>query len=543
MSKNSSLEDTAVGYNDAKCKEIDVGIEECHQQIVTIIYQGYKKEFIVTIVGIDTYTFTAPTKRNYIVNQDDLDLTGGILLITYTDGVSKEIDIKEKANEMEIVGFDKTTVGEQTITIRYDIAGIRLTAEYNVFVDNAVELQINGLETNEDIVLDADTAETVSMRILGFDYKNVLVKFTADSIISLTETDETDNKFEYKITGIEKGKTILTIVVVEKNEDGQEGVELARFEKTIIVTKTINMRFNKESIELGQDETTTLKIYGLPSAGASWKISYPRFVRVFQTGINGEYNVKSLERGTGEIVATITFTDNEVVTLKCPVTVKYPYSLSLDKTEVELTAGEFTTVTVNGLPDNAELNANISYSITNNEITVEETETFGVYKIIANSGTTENIIIDITITIDGEDYQLQTAVKVNGLITNLTTDEVINHNTEYLQKMIDETSEAGGGIVVIPKGTYYFGMGGTRAGVSEYVIKCKDNVKVVGAGVSEEQNTTLIPYGAMSLSVGGRDMFYFNDYEEDNGANYLVNADFSNFIIDGSLIVGKTFET
>ena len=25
MSKNSSLEDTAVGYNDAKCREIDAG--------------------------------------------------------------------------------------------------------------------------------------------------------------------------------------------------------------------------------------------------------------------------------------------------------------------------------------------------------------------------------------------------------------------------------------------------------------------------------------------------------------------------------------
>lgn len=37
MSKNSSLEDTAVGYNDEKCKEIDAGIDECYSEIISII--------------------------------------------------------------------------------------------------------------------------------------------------------------------------------------------------------------------------------------------------------------------------------------------------------------------------------------------------------------------------------------------------------------------------------------------------------------------------------------------------------------------------
>ena len=47
MSKNSSLEDTAVGYNDAKCKEIDIGIEECHQSIVTIIKEAIEQEIVI----------------------------------------------------------------------------------------------------------------------------------------------------------------------------------------------------------------------------------------------------------------------------------------------------------------------------------------------------------------------------------------------------------------------------------------------------------------------------------------------------------------
>ena len=38
MSKNSSLEDTAVGYNDEKCKGIDAGIDECYSEIISIIH-------------------------------------------------------------------------------------------------------------------------------------------------------------------------------------------------------------------------------------------------------------------------------------------------------------------------------------------------------------------------------------------------------------------------------------------------------------------------------------------------------------------------
>ena len=49
MSKNSSLEDTAVGYNDTKCKEIDAGIEDCHQQIVTIIKEEIEQEVVTPI--------------------------------------------------------------------------------------------------------------------------------------------------------------------------------------------------------------------------------------------------------------------------------------------------------------------------------------------------------------------------------------------------------------------------------------------------------------------------------------------------------------
>jgi len=124
------------------------------------------------------------------------------------------------------------------------------------------------------------------------------------------------------------------------------------------------------------------------------------------------------------------------------------------------------------------------------------------------------------------------------LIKNSTNFSDMQYNTNKLQELVDIASENNGGTVKIPAGTYYFSPGGTNVrNVEMYVIKCKDNVEIIGAGMDEINGTILKPVGNYDLPL---DMFYYIDYddngfkEEDKDA-YLINADFRDFVIDSEL--------
>ena len=149
----------------------------------------------------------------------------------------------------------------------------------------------------------------------------------------------------------------------------------------------------------------------------------------------------------------------------------------------------------------------------------------------------------------------------------------MKNNTINLQNIIDLISENGGGSITLPAGTYYFSQGGTSSRGSRYAIRCRNNVHIKGVGTNENQTknlTVLKPYyNAASGSRGSMDMFYFNNYADTGYGNvnisttrdvtfknitrdsevlsnqtvYLINADFSNFVIDGESVHGGTYTT
>ena len=68
---------------------------------------------------------SAPTKTTYEVG-DTLDLTGGKITVSYNNGTSVDIDI----NGTMIKGFDSTTTGEKTVTVKY--SGFTVTFKVTV---------------------------------------------------------------------------------------------------------------------------------------------------------------------------------------------------------------------------------------------------------------------------------------------------------------------------------------------------------------------------------------------------------------------------
>lgn len=155
-------------------------------------------------------------------------------------------------------------------------------------------------------------------------------------------------------------------------------------------------------------------------------------------------------------------------------------------------------------------------------------------------------------------------ITLNSLVANSTDSKVIAENTKKLQDAMNRVSDAGGGTVYLPSGTFYFGRGGMNnsSEQEDFVIKCRNNVHLKGAGTNENSSsyTVLKPVYNSPKASGGLDMFYFNNYKDtkygqgittstvrnvsyvnasgstvtwNNQTVYLINADFSDFVIDG----------
>lgn len=122
------------------------------------------------------------------------------------------------------------------------------------------------------------------------------------------------------------------------------------------------------------------------------------------------------------------------------------------------------------------------------------------------------------------------------------TAEAMENNSNVLQKAIEDVSNAGGGTITLPAGTYYFAPTGTyieklESGATEkksyYAIECRSNVKLVGAGTDESNInscTILKPYGS-NLDVS---FTMFQYISQDQPKVYIENADFADFIVDAN---------
>ncbi|MGN1370811.1 MAG: bacterial Ig-like domain-containing protein [Candidatus Coprovivens sp.] len=193
------------------------------------------------------------------------------------------------------------------------------------------------------------------------------------------------------------------------------------------------------------------------------------------------------------------------------------------------------------------------------------------FKSFTYSNSTNSEVITLTAVSGKIDVTLVSGVD---LIPNKSDNTSAQTNTKNLQKAIDKVSESGGGIVYLPAGTFYFAQGGTanHGNPGEaYAIRCRNNVHIKGVGTSGSLMTILKPVYSSS-GKGSMDMFYFNNYADTNYNNdgsvttstkknvsyidmngnvqtlknqtvYLINADFSDFIIDGSSVKGGTYNT
>ena len=87
---------------------------------ITVSLEGKTATFTVTIVekqiaGISVST--APLKKQYVLNTESLDLTGGVISVNYNNATSDTVSLTNE--QVKVTGFDNTKLGTNTITVEY----------------------------------------------------------------------------------------------------------------------------------------------------------------------------------------------------------------------------------------------------------------------------------------------------------------------------------------------------------------------------------------------------------------------------------------
>ena len=467
-------------YNDETTEEIDMTTEmvsgfnntELGPQVLTVTYEGKTATFDVTILAkqLDSIEIAQqPSKTTYIQNYEELDITGGRISLIYNDETTEEIDM---TTEM-VSGFNNAELGPQTLTVTYEgetttfevtivekeLVRIEIAQQPNkiTYIQNYEELDVTGgrirLIYNEETTEEIDmTTEMVSgfnntelgPQVLTVTYEGKTATFDVtilakqlDSIEIAQQPSKTtyiQNYEELDITGgrislIYNDETTEEIDMTTEMVSGFNNAELGpqtltvtyegettTFEVTIVEKELVRIEIAQQP-----NKTTYIQNYEeLDVTGGRIRLIYndetAEEIDMTTEMVSGFDNIT-----VGPQVLTVTY---EGKTTTFEVTIIEERTAKLDKTDIELNAGEETILTITTTPDNVE--KSYTSKVENSSVVkIEKTDTFGVLKLTGlEKGTTK---ITFVVTVDGTEITLECNVTVNapdipvtGIILNKT---------------------------------------------------------------------------------------------------------------------------
>ena len=154
-----------------------------------------------------------PTKTIYTQNEE-LDLTGGIVKVTYSDGTTIEMNLNSKS--FTLTGYNNQTLGTQTITVEYE--GYTTTFEVEV-VETTTEPVLSDFSNAKVNITDAKVY--LFQEIIEDDYIDMNIQ-----ISNITGRDEnTDYTYYYYLSESSSERNIdnwinIQNVSVTENQNG-----------------------------------------------------------------------------------------------------------------------------------------------------------------------------------------------------------------------------------------------------------------------------------------------------------------------------------
>ena len=123
-----------------------------------------KMNFTKKVQGI---TISAlPYKTEYYVGLENLDITGAELAKIYNDGTIEKIPVEPSM----VTGYDKTKVGQQTITIAYDeekltfeVTNLSLVYDYKLTTDETITLEYKAKKAFDFVLSDESVSKITNI--------------------------------------------------------------------------------------------------------------------------------------------------------------------------------------------------------------------------------------------------------------------------------------------------------------------------------------------------------------------------------------------
>ena len=263
---------------------------------LTVIYQPFMSKTLRFTVHIVEKSVTnmiieqEPRKKEY-QKGEEIDLTGGIIKVTYNDNT--EVYIYLPTPEVEVIGYDKNKVGEQEVLLIYGgkVVKYKVTVEEVSVVKDVDSISIKKLPnkvlyeigetleleggiitvkyidgTEEDIELPdyrvtvtGFTSDTAGIRTLTVNYKNKLAAFDvtikAEKKIKNIELKTKPSKTQYEYgeeIDLSGGKIILTY------DDGTEeevdinsiDVKVSGYDPTVSGRQTVTLEYGGKTTNI-----------------------------------------------------------------------------------------------------------------------------------------------------------------------------------------------------------------------------------------------------------------------------------------------------
>ena len=260
-------------YSDLSTKEItNYNIENGDnlyygQESITISYteDGITKKVVqnITVNPIviekeirSIEVLTLPTKTTYMENEEELNLEGGVVRITYTDDSIQ--DLKMNSKSFIITGFNSKVIGKQNITIEYE--GFTTTLEIEILegarpiLSNLEEMKTSLTDASIYLYYDIDEENYVDMSFKIDNIKDRDADTDYTYYYYLSESDSEENIENWKklknisITENEDGTYTMTFKISTKDMINYEELSEKNPDESYIYLKEI-AKVNDESVE------------------------------------------------------------------------------------------------------------------------------------------------------------------------------------------------------------------------------------------------------------------------------------------------------
>ena len=168
---------------------------------IKVQYGGFETSFNVTVIARSLVSIAVskmPTKTEYLEGKDEFSPSGGELTLTYNNGTSKTVDMKDAA----FTGFDNSTPGVQTVTVSY--GGKTTTLKVTVTEKTLEKIELTTLPSKTQYLEGKDKLQKDG-GIITLYYNN-----GKTATVSLNDADVTG--FNNRVVGVQT----LTVHYMEK---------------------------------------------------------------------------------------------------------------------------------------------------------------------------------------------------------------------------------------------------------------------------------------------------------------------------------------